>query len=156
MATPEAFRRDPRSPRIERAVAAVLANRKVVAPVDVFVRMDIHLPKDLDDSRFGRVPCLERAIRGRLWRLSRLLQILGYHCHDLNLVASQTAYAEWRKGAGTPYSFTKDESRRRFRGMGAVMTTVKKKKKKRKRTARNRISGATLAEMIEEATVDAY
>jgi hypothetical protein len=108
MATPEAFRRDPRSPRIERAVAAILPNRKVVAPVDVFVRMDIHLPKDLDDSRFGRVPCLERVIHGSLWRLSRLLRILGYHyCHDLNLVASQTAYVEWRKGAGTPYRFTK-------------------------------------------------
>jgi Calcium binding len=41
--------------------------------------------------------------------------------------------------------------------MGAVMTTVKKKKeKKRKRKAWSRISVATLAEMIEEATVDAY
>ena len=39
--------------------------------------------------------------------------------------------------------------------MGAVMTTVKKKKKKkRKRKARSRISGATLTEMIEEATVE--
>jgi hypothetical protein len=93
-------------------VAAILANRKVVAPVHVFVRMDIQLPKDIDDSRFGRVPCLERVIRGSLWCLSRLLRILGYHCHDLNLVASQTAYVEWRKGAGTPYRFTKTGEQR--------------------------------------------
>ena len=39
--TVEDFRRDPMYPRVERAVATILANGKVVAPVDVLVRMDI-------------------------------------------------------------------------------------------------------------------
>ena len=85
------LRGDPMFPRIERAVAAILANGKVVALVDVLQKMDVLVPKDLEDWRFGRVPDLERAIRGSLSRLSRLLRILGYHCHDLNLVPSHTA-----------------------------------------------------------------
>ncbi|MGH7269240.1 MAG: hypothetical protein ACREJ3_02320 [Polyangiaceae bacterium] len=100
-------RSDPMFPRIDRAVAAILAAGKVVAPVDVLVRMDILAPKDLEDWRFGRVPYLERVIRGSLSRLSRLLRVLGYHCHDLNLVASQAAYVKWGKGARTPLRFTK-------------------------------------------------
>jgi hypothetical protein len=105
--TVDDFRRDAMFPRIARAVAAILANGKVVAPVDVLVRTDVLAPKDLEDWRFGRVPYLERVIRGSLRRLSRLLRVLGYHCHDLNLVASQTAYVKWGKGPRTPLRFTK-------------------------------------------------
>lgn len=94
-------------PRIDRAVAAILVDGKVVAPVDVLVKMDILAPKDLEDWRFGRVPYLEQVIKGNLSRLSRLLRILAFHCHDLNLVASHTAYVKWGKGARTPLRFTK-------------------------------------------------
>lgn len=105
--TVDGFRSDPMFPRVERAVAAILAHGKVVAPVDVLVKMDVLTPKDLEDWRFGRVPYLERVIRGSLSRLSRLLRILGFHCHDLNLVPSQTAYVKWGKGTRTPLRFTK-------------------------------------------------
>ena len=59
--TVQDFRRDPMFPRIDRAVAAILANGKVVAPVDVLVNMDLLEPSDLEDWRFGRVP--RRGIR---------------------------------------------------------------------------------------------
>lgn len=68
--------------------------------------------KDLDDWRFGRVTYLERVIHGSLSRLSRLLRILGFHCHDLNLVATQTAYVKWGKGPRTPLRFTKARAER--------------------------------------------
>lgn len=105
--TVQDFRNDPMFPRIDRAVAAILVDGKVVAPVDVLVKMDILAPKDLEDWRFGRVPYLEQVIKGNLSRLSRLLRILAFHCHDLNLVASHTAYVKWGKGARTPLRFTK-------------------------------------------------
>ncbi len=101
------FRSAPVFPRVERAVAAILVNGKVVAPVDVPVKLDILAPKDLEDWRFGRVPYLERVIHGSLSRLSQLLRILGFHCHDLNLVPSHTAYVKWGKGARTALRFTK-------------------------------------------------
>jgi hypothetical protein len=92
---------------IDRAVAAILAGGKVVAPVDVIVRMGWLSTSDLEAWRFGRVPYLERVIRCNLTRLSRFLRILGFHCHDLNLTASQTAYVKWGKGRRTPLRFTK-------------------------------------------------
>jgi hypothetical protein len=94
-------------PRIERAVAAILANGKVVAPGDELVKMDVLALSDLEDWRFGRVPYLERVVRGSLSRLNRLLPILGFHCHDLKLVPSHTAYVKWGKGPRTPLRFTK-------------------------------------------------
>jgi hypothetical protein len=82
--TADDFRKDPMFPRIARAVAALLAQGKVVAPVGVLVEMDILEAKDLEDWRFGRVPYLERVIRGSLSRLSRLLRILGYAAPPLD------------------------------------------------------------------------
>lgn len=46
MVSVDNFRSDPMFPRIERAVAAILASGKVVAPVDVLVKMDVLAPKD--------------------------------------------------------------------------------------------------------------
>lgn len=73
----------------------------------MLVRTDILAPKDLEDWRSGRVPYLERVVRGSLSHLSRLLRILGFHCYELNLVASQTAYVRWGKGPRTQLRFTK-------------------------------------------------
>ena len=94
-------------PQVERAVAAVLASSKVVAPVDVIVRLGWLSTTDLENWRFGRVPYLERVIRCNLTRLSHFLRILGFHCHELNLTASQTAYVKWGKGRRTALRFTK-------------------------------------------------
>ena len=44
----------------QKEALAILANGKVVAPVDVLVKMDTLAPKDLEDWRFGRTPYLER------------------------------------------------------------------------------------------------
>jgi hypothetical protein len=101
------YRNDPMCSSIARAVAAILAGDKVVSPVDVIVRMGWLSTDDLEAWRFGRVPYLERMIRCNLTRLSRFLRILGFHCHELNLTASQTAYVKWGKGRRTPLRFTK-------------------------------------------------
>jgi len=94
-------------PQVERALAAILASNKVVAPVDVIVRLGWLSTADLENWRFGRVPYLERVIRCNLTRLSRFLRILSFHCHELSLTASQTAYVKWGKGRRTTLRFTK-------------------------------------------------
>jgi len=101
------FRDDALFPQIERAVAGLLANGKVVAPVDVLVAMDLLAPEKLEDWRRGRVPYLERVINCNLTRLSRLLRILRFHAHDLKLVPSVTAYMRWGKGPKLRLRFTK-------------------------------------------------
>jgi hypothetical protein len=48
------FQSDPMFPRIERAVAAILVKGKVVAPVDVLVRVGMLAPADLEAWRCAR------------------------------------------------------------------------------------------------------
>ena len=101
------YRHDPLYPRIVHAVAAILENGKVVAPVDVLIGMDLLTPAALDDWRRGRTPYLERGIGCNLTKLSRLLRILRFHVHDLNLVPSPTVYMRHGKGPKQRLRFTK-------------------------------------------------
>lgn len=103
----ENFCADPLFPRIEGAVTAVLAKGKVVAPVDVLVAMQLLTPEHLEDWRRGRVPYLEQVIHCSLTRLSRLLRILRFHAHDLNLAPSQAVYRRHGKGPKQALRFTK-------------------------------------------------
>ena len=103
----DSYRDDPLYPRIVGAVAVLLGRGTSVAPVDVLVEMGVLEAKRLEDWRFGRVPYLERVIQGNLTRLSRLLRILRFHAHDLNLVPSVTLYMRWGKGPKQRLRFTK-------------------------------------------------
>ena len=86
------FRNDALFPRIERVVAKLLETDKVVTPVEVLIGMELLTRADVDNWRRGRVAYLERVIKCNLPRLSRLLRILRFHAHDLNLKPSTTVY----------------------------------------------------------------
>jgi hypothetical protein len=101
------FRDDPLFPKISRAVEMILAKDKVVRPIDVLVGMHLLSRDDLDAWRFSRVPYLEKVIDCNLTRLSRLLRILRFHVHDLNLVPSVTAYMRHGRGPKRQLRFTK-------------------------------------------------
>lgn len=101
------YRDDPLYPRIVRAVVPLLERGKVVAPVDVLVDMGLLEREHLEDWRRGRTPYLERVIDCNLSRLSRLLRILRFHAHDLNLKPSPTVYVRWGKGPKQRPRFTK-------------------------------------------------
>jgi hypothetical protein len=106
-ATLATYREDPLYPRIARAVEAILQRGKVVAPVDVIVGMGLLTRDHLEDWRRGRVPYPEKVIDCNLARLSRLLRVLRFHAHDLNLKPSWTAYVRWGKGPKQRLRFTK-------------------------------------------------
>ena len=101
------FRADPMFPKIERVVADLLVKGNVVTPIDVLVGMSLLTPEHLSDWRFGRVRCLEGILTANLTRLSRLLRILGYYAHDLNLKPSWTAYMRYGKGPKQQLRFSK-------------------------------------------------
>ncbi len=69
--------------------------------------MGLLAPEHLDDWRRGKAPYLERVIRCNLTKLSRLLRILRFPTHDLNLVPSMTVYMRWGKGSKLRLRFTK-------------------------------------------------
>ena len=61
----------------------------------------------LREWRRGRIPYLERVVDCNLTRLGRLLRILRFHAHDLNLKPSMTPYMRWGNGPNQPLRFTK-------------------------------------------------
>src|SRR5262245_7655927 len=101
------FQNDPMFRRIECAVAELLTKGNVVAPVDVLVGMGLLRSEHLDNWRRGRVPYLERVVNCNLTRLSRLLRILRFHAHDLNLKPSVTMYKRYGKGPKQRLRFSK-------------------------------------------------
>lgn len=105
--TVDTYRGDPLYPRIVRATQQILAQGKVVTAIDVLVRMTLLAPECLEDWRRGRVPYLEKVVNGNLTQLSRLLRILRFHAHDLNLVPSITVYKRWGKGSKQRLRFSK-------------------------------------------------
>jgi|GEM_PF-4891585 len=101
------YRTDPIYGRVERAVANILATGKVVTPIEVLVSMDILALDKLEDWYAGRVPYLEKVINCNLTSLARLLRILRFLAHDLNLVPSATLYTRTGKGPRHQLRFTK-------------------------------------------------
>lgn len=109
--TVDDYRLDPLYPRIVRSVAAILEGGKVVAPIDVLIRMGMLETRAVEEWRRGQVPYLEREIHGNLTKLSRLLRILRFHAHELNLVPSETVYTSSKKPGRGRLRFSKNGDR---------------------------------------------
>jgi len=101
------FRDDPLFPKISRVVAITLEKDKVVRPIDMLIGMQLLSRNDLEEWRHGRVPYLEKVIDCNLTRLSRLLRILQFHAHDLNLVPSDAACVRPDRGQERDLRFTR-------------------------------------------------
>lgn len=90
--TINSYKKDKYYPRVVRAVAKILARSDVVTPVEVLVEMGNLSKKNLEAWRAGQVSYLERVFEGSLSKANRILRIIGFHVHDLNMVPSRTAY----------------------------------------------------------------
>ena len=109
--TVDTYTLDPLYPRVVRAVAAILENGKLVRPVDVLVGMGMLDAQAVDRWLQGQVPYLEREICGNFAKLSRLLRILRFHAHDLNLVPSETVYISSKEAGRGRLRFSKTGGR---------------------------------------------
>jgi hypothetical protein len=105
------YRQDPYYARIVKAVVGLLQEKGFVAPLELFIRMDLLSPETVEDWRRGRIPYLERAIRCNLAKASRILRILRMHAHDLDLKPSLTVYKRWTKGSRPLLRFSKTGDR---------------------------------------------
>lgn len=101
------FRQDPLFTRVEQAVQSLLAQGAVVAPVDVFLKMGMLRQADVEAWRRQKIPYLEKAIQGSLPKIARILRILRFYAHDLNLRPSYTAYCSCGKKQRGLLRFTK-------------------------------------------------
>lgn len=78
--------------KIVAAVGRVLGRQRHVSPVEVFVEMGLLMADDVERWKRGQVAYLERVIRCNLSRAGRILRVLRFHAHDLNLKPSMTCY----------------------------------------------------------------
>ena len=101
------YRQDPYYAPIVKVVEGLLREKGFIAPVELFIRMDLLSPESAEDWRRGRISYLERVIRCNLSKASRILRILRMHAHDLDLKPSLTVYKRWTKGSRPLLRFSK-------------------------------------------------
>lgn len=106
------YGKDKYYPGVVRAVAKVLSNSDVVAPVDILIEMGNLTKKNHDAWRQGKVPYLERVFEGSLSKANRILRIIGFHAHHLNMVPSITQYNQRGKGKKHTLRFSKSGDRK--------------------------------------------
>jgi hypothetical protein len=94
-------------PKIVKAVDDELKSQNFVAPIRVFVAMGLLEAQDIDNWQKGRVPYLEKVIRCNLAKAGRILRILRFHAHDLNLKPSITVYRRKTGGGKIFLRFSK-------------------------------------------------
>ena len=105
------YRQDRYYARIVKATEDLLREKGFVAPIELFIRMDLLSPASVENWRRGRIPYLERAIQCNLSKASRILRILRMHAHDLDLKPVPTVYKRWTKGPRTLLHFSKTGDR---------------------------------------------
>lgn len=93
--------------RIVKATAELLTEQGYFAPAQLFQKMELLTETDIAAWRQGRLPYLEKALRCNLAQASRILRILRFHAHDLNLKPSTTVYLSKQPGNRMPLKFTK-------------------------------------------------
>lgn len=101
------YRKDKYYPRVVRAVGKILARSDVVAPTEILIEMGNLSQKNYEAWRKGKVPFLERVFEGNLSKANRILRIIGFHAHDLNMVPKITHYHQWGKGKKRALQFSK-------------------------------------------------
>lgn len=92
------YKQDKNYEKVVWAMAAVLERQESVSPIDVMLQLQRLTPKQIEDWRFARIAYLERVTMGGLGTVNRILRLMGFHAHDLNLIPSHTVYRKWGKG----------------------------------------------------------
>jgi hypothetical protein len=105
--TVNTYRQDKYYPRVVRAVAKILSRSDVVAPVEVLMERGNLTQKNHEAWYRGHVPYLEHVFEGSLSKANRILRIIGFHVHDLNMVPRRTVYYQWGKGKARLLRFSK-------------------------------------------------
>lgn len=101
------YRKDKYYPRVVQAVAKILSISDTVATVDVLIEMGNLSKKNHEAWLKGQVPYLERVFEGNLSKANRILRIIGFHAHDLNMVPKRTIYSKRGKGNSLILRFSK-------------------------------------------------
>jgi len=101
--TLENYKEDKYYPKKVEVVDLILESKRFVAPVDVFESLGLLADSDKSKWKNGGIPYLGRAVECNLSKANRILRILRFHAHNLNLRPSATEY----KGKNGKLQFSK-------------------------------------------------
>lgn len=99
------YKKDKLYPRVVKAMARLLKTSDEISPVTVLLEMGNLEPRHHEAWRCGQVPYLERVFQGSLPKANRILRLIGFHAHDLNMIPSQHTYRQ--KGKKNLLRFSK-------------------------------------------------
>lgn len=105
--TVNTYRKDKYYPRVVKAVGKILARADVISPSEILIEMGNLSKKNYEAWCRGQVPYLERVFEGSLSKANRILRVIGFHAHDLNMLPRHTAYHQWGKGKNRILRFSK-------------------------------------------------
>ncbi len=92
------YTKDSYHSKVVAAVEELLAERGVVAPVDVFVKLGLLDELAIEEWRSGRAACLQQVLRCHPNAVTRILEILRLHAHAARLKATRSPYLVERSG----------------------------------------------------------
>jgi hypothetical protein len=105
--TIENYNKDVYYVNIVKAFDELLENINYVSPILIFENMNLLKPQDINSWFDGKIPYLEKVIQCNLSKASRILRIISFHAHDLNMKKSQTIYKQRGKGKNKLLRFSK-------------------------------------------------
>ena len=73
-------------PKVVKAVGLLLSDRNEITTVDILLKMGNLLPRDYDNWRRGKTPYLEKVFQGNLSKAGRILRVINFHMHALNMI----------------------------------------------------------------------
>ena len=82
------YKEDKYYPKVVRVVSEILESKRVVNTIDVFSRMGVLSEENIKKWNAGQVNYLESVVECNLSKANRIMAILGFHAHDLNLSKS--------------------------------------------------------------------
>jgi hypothetical protein len=103
------YKKDTLYPKVVRATARILKRSDEISPVEILLEMGNLEPKAYKAWCVGEVPYLERVFQGSLSKANRILRIIRFHAHDLNMMPNPHTYK--RKGKNTALRFSKSGNR---------------------------------------------
>ena len=92
--TVSSYRKDKYYPKVVKAIMILLKESDEISPLAVMLQTGNLLPKDHEAWLCGHVSYFERVFQGNLSKANRILRIIGFYAHDLNMVPSLHSYQQ--------------------------------------------------------------
>ena len=101
------YKTDTYYPKVTQAMNEELLQSNFVTAIQVFQRIQLLDRANVEKWRKGQIPYLEKVIQCNLGKASRILWLMRFHAHDLNLKPSSTDYKRKTKSGKLSLRFSK-------------------------------------------------